>query len=215
MPICFERKIVFVHVPKTGGTSINSYFNFKEKLKNFYGVVNQSLELSHFSLDEIAEHLNLNSFFKFSFVRNPWDRLVSKYFFYKIGYRKKNEKSLSIFDNVESFDDYVFEIFKNFKNIQNNYPSHYLCNHFKTQSSFVISKNYKLDFLGNFENFNFDLKKIGSIFNIKKDIPCLNFTNHKNYQFYYNKKTKKIVEELYGEDIKNFNYKFDKKTYFI
>lgn len=215
MPVCFKRKIVFIHIPKTGGTSINEYFNFQKKIENFYGIIDKNLELSHFSLDEIAKDLNIDSFFKFSFVRNPWDRLVSKYFYYKAGCKKEDVNSLKLFDKIDDFDDYIVKIYENFNNIQNNYPSHLLCNHFKTQSSFITSQKYKLDFLGKFENFNFDLKKIGNIFNVQKSIPYLNFTNHKNYQSYYNKKTKKIVEELYEEDIKNFDYKFSKKIYFL
>jgi chondroitin 4-sulfotransferase 11 len=211
MPICFDRKIAFVHIPKTGGTSVIDYLKFKKDIKNFHGIINDELELSHLSLNEINEVVNIENYFKFCFVRNPWDRLVSEFFFSI----KSKDNLKKLFPFTSNFDEFVLNIYKNSCNIKNNKPSHYLCNHFKTQSFFVYSNNVKIDFLGRFENFNNDLKTIGKKFNIENKIRVLNNTDHMEYSKYFSKKSKLIVDELYGDDIKNFDYKFNKVIYFI
>ena len=97
--ISFENNFIFVKVPKTGSTSFKVALekSFKllraqgmeklEKLPEWPSVPkkhNWSIEKkwpydpAHIPLKKI-QNLNLFEFFKFTFVRNPWDRLVSQY----------------------------------------------------------------------------------------------------------------------------------------
>ena len=68
-----DKKIIFIHIPRTGGTSVEKYFNFKTstdwKIKT----------AQHLTLAEYDNHYDLDKYFKFTIVRNPWDRLVSWY----------------------------------------------------------------------------------------------------------------------------------------
>lgn len=93
-----ELKTIFVHVPKCGGVSIN------RALFGNLGGGHTSLEeyLTVFSPSEFL------SFFKFAFVRNPWDRVVSAYFFLKNGGLNQWDKDwfareLSEYETFESF----------------------------------------------------------------------------------------------------------------
>lgn len=70
-----ESKSIFVHIPKCAGVSIN---------KSLYG----NLAGGHTTFDEyiiIFEPKCIENYFKFTFVRNPWDRVVSAYFFLQKG----------------------------------------------------------------------------------------------------------------------------------
>ncbi len=83
-----EYKCIFVEVPKTGSTSIRSiigspekpHLNIKEiKEKNFYEFdLDTTNVFMHFFKRKIIE-LKWKQYFKFGFVRNPWDRVVSLY----------------------------------------------------------------------------------------------------------------------------------------
>lgn len=61
-------KVIFVHIPKTGGTSIRMSLKGMHLLKQ------------HRTMDEVPEWCDIDDYFKFTFVRNPWDRILSLYF---------------------------------------------------------------------------------------------------------------------------------------
>jgi hypothetical protein len=68
-----DKKIIFIHIPRTGGTSVEKYFNFK------YEAGWKPKTAQHLTLQEYSEHYDTDNYFKFTIVRNPWDRLMSWY----------------------------------------------------------------------------------------------------------------------------------------
>ena len=67
--ISHEHRAIFVHIQKTGGESVTSAFGQSNRLAE-----------KHVSAQELRTLYGQavwNSYFKFSIVRNPWDRLVS------------------------------------------------------------------------------------------------------------------------------------------
>lgn len=190
-----DKKAIFVHIPKCAGVSIN---------KMFFG----NLAGGHATLNDytvIFEPKCINEYFKFTIVRNPWDRLVSAYFFLKSGGlnhedRRFFEKELSQFN---SFDDFVI----NWLTVDNIKKYH----HFKPQLHYISEANEKvnLDFIGRLENIHNDLNYICKRLNFNKTLPLLNKSNHTNYKDYYNQKTIKIVQDVYGKDIDFLGYNFE------
>jgi len=79
MIVSKSRKFVFAHIPKTGGISIRTAL---EPYAD--GQLAVTRETTHETLPQfLSRHPEAGDFFKFAFVRNPWDRLVSFYFFAK------------------------------------------------------------------------------------------------------------------------------------
>lgn len=200
MPISHKHKIIFIHIPKTGGTSIENTMGIGNKKnifdKNVLFGRDKNYEAQHLFSSEIKKIVGkpiYNSYFKFSFVRNPFSRLVSDYSWSK--YRNMN-----------------FEEFINKKVIPSKnrilYKDPY--RHFKSQHKFIIDNSGKItvNFIGKFENLTNDFKKLCKIFNLKLDLPHTNKSNHKNYKQYYNRRTKNIVESIYKKDLELFNYNF-------
>ena len=73
--ILHKEKILFIHIPRTGGSSVEKYFSFSgdSNLKKIDTA-------QHVTLKEYCDsYENLDEYYKFSIVRNPWDRLVSWY----------------------------------------------------------------------------------------------------------------------------------------
>jgi hypothetical protein len=71
-------KVIFFHIPKTGGRSIKKTFGFVES--------ETDKRLSHFYPDTAQEVIFQNTwhhYWKFTIVRNPWDRYVSLYEFHR------------------------------------------------------------------------------------------------------------------------------------
>lgn len=75
MLVSDTEKFIFFHVPKSGGTSVHGFF--KEK----YGWQDDPPPVLHHmkAKDYMKFHPEKTSYFKFAFVRNPFDRLLSAY----------------------------------------------------------------------------------------------------------------------------------------
>jgi hypothetical protein len=223
MPINRERESLFIHIPRTGGTRVEQLLNMTfngdapaTKYLMLFGYAplgGKKYELQHLTYKEIIKHKlisrkEFNSFFKFSFVRNPYDRLVSTYFY--IGHKYFN-----------SFKDFVRFIYEG-GGEPDRFPSRWAkLNGFKwflehplarPQFDFIYNRNNRLivDFLGKFENYvhdlSFILEELGesppkSLLNQK-----VNATDHKAYKSYYNKKTKDMARSIYFKDFEAFDY---------
>jgi len=86
MPISRAYNAIFVHIPKTGGTSIEDMLNIrysrKDPKSNFFNVLptREMPAYQHFLPSEIEVDMPDDAF-RFTIVRNPWDRFASAYAF--------------------------------------------------------------------------------------------------------------------------------------
>ena len=135
---------------------------------------------------------SIKDIFKFVFVRNPWDRLVSMYFD-----KNKNNSFLKP-KNITTFEEFILFLTK--INISKCNP------HYVLQTTrFSISD---MDFVGRFENFNEDFDFVCEEINIPKNNLHRNKSEHESYESYYNSKTRSLVDKIYQRDIQILDYKF-------
>ena len=86
MPISHELKTVFIHVPKTGGQSISKMLGIpKGTPHNYYWE-----GLTHLRLSAIRDRENIEGYYTFMFVRNPYDKILSEY-----NWRMKNRHAIT------------------------------------------------------------------------------------------------------------------------
>ena len=185
--ICHHKKCIFVHIPKTAGQSIEHVFlnllNLKwETRAPLLLRYNDRPELgpprlAHLKADEYVRYKYLtqemfDDYFKFSFVRNPWDRLISIY------------KYLD-FSHKFEFKSFLMNVFKN-RVWQEQYWF------IGPQSDFVCSEDGKLivDFIGKFENLQNDFYKI-----------CQNIGLPSTELPYVNKSKKAITPSIHPKKI--------------
>ena len=195
-----RNKILFLHIPKTAGSSITAS---QLKLDKVIHPIHQ-----HGAWREIKELLT-EDYYKIAFVRNPWDRFVSLYFYF---FNMKPDHFAYQYDHTTVKNIQRFKTFEdfclNFGDFDRQQPFKKF--HFFNQNLWTHNNGECfLDFLGCFENLNSDLDRLASILNIEiKKIPHLNASAHENYKKYYNDKTMNIVANLYERDISLFNYSF-------
>ena len=183
-----SSKFIFVRVPKTGTTSmIGCLPNLKWDLAGWVGDVN------HIPLWFYKEKLPkdiYDNYFKFSFVRNPYDRAVSSYIYTRNWF---NQNDPDKFDDGRLYD---------FKSWLNNLGSDHK---YGLQYNFVQD----CDFIGKFENlqedFNIVCNKIGVPY---QKLPHKNKSNRKHYREYYDDEIRSIVAKKYAKDIETFGYEF-------
>lgn len=196
-----QSKSIFVHVPKCAGIAVN---------KALYG----NLAGGHTSLDEyinIFEPSNFTSYFKFTFVRNPWDRVVSAYTFLQKGGFNKWDRTF--FDDELSRYDNFHDFVRNWLTPENITKHH----HFKPQYSYIIDKynRVSVDYIGYFENIEDDFEIIKKKIGVDARLEKKNAVNRKSYTDYYDDETIAIVESVYEKDIKLFNYCFTGPKSFV
>ena len=94
--ISHDFKTIFVHIPKTGGTSIEAMFGFAEYDK--FGLLTKDKvgKGKHWGAKEYYQYWEdfYKDYFKFTVVRNPWERDLSLYNMMKgqVKYRHLNFK---------------------------------------------------------------------------------------------------------------------------
>lgn len=188
-------RCIFVHIPKNAGISV-SYALFgntggsHRKIRDY---------------QKIFSRRKFKTFYKFTFVRNPWDRLVSTYFFLKQGGLTEKDKQWAEehIMQYENFETFVLEWLTE-ENILNSL-------HFQPQHIFLEDKDgeFAIDFIGRFENLQEDFKKVTTKLNMERDLKKTNTsTRAKDYQSYYNSATAEKVKKIYDKDIQLFNYTF-------
>jgi len=136
--------------------------------------------------------------FKFTIVRNPWDRAVSAFFFLK------NLENRVHIDKDESFQYFVKNKLAKVKNpVEIDWHFHrQFTNVFFGESIFV-------DYIGRFETLWADWGHIASIIECSNELPHFNVGKHEHYSRYYDKETKDIIARIYRKDIERFGYKFE------
>jgi len=191
--ISHEYKCIFIHPPRNGGKSIE---------KALFGVAPVPGSADHTSIRQWQRKLNkelFDSYFKFVFVRNPWDRLASVYH-HRLSFLSSHPKYKKVrgYLNLNSFDEFIK-------------ACHPKKGPLRSQSCYILKHggNIGVDFIGRLENYEEDWQKVCEKLNVGNILlPHLNKSLHKKYWKYYNEDLIKIVGEKFEIDIKLFNYKF-------
>lgn len=182
---------IFVHIPKTGGSSIQKWL-----LDNTDSYVTKGSK--HYSLNGLEAKYGKFDF-SFAVVRNPWDWCVSWYFF-------KRDRALRRIDNPKNKGKFSLEYNqKVLDDFEKGFDYFIENTTLKSQSSRILGVSSIL----RLENIKEDTKPIAKKFNISSNIPYINISNRdRDYKKYFNKKTQKIVENKFIDDIDMFDYKF-------
>jgi hypothetical protein len=185
MMISDERRFIFVHVEKTAGTSIgqvlSAYANPRpmSRASSLLRVMNlppgykQFRFRTHAPLTAAQTRMPadlFNSYYKFAFVRNPWDRLVSEYNAAVKKSRRRRHRRIASFESFEQFILYEIRRGKFFQ-----YPR--ICD---------LAGNPALDFTGRFERLGQDFSRVCSELGIVGDLGRSNAFPHGQYREYYN-----------------------------
>lgn len=186
--------VIYMSMNKIASTTINKTlgFNWGESKSGLFGIPEDARIYDTTRNLKYYKNKHPNHF-TFTFVRNPYDRIVS---YYKWNCRVGEKKN----PVLESFDVFV-------KNIHPNFA---IETDFKMQSIVI---NDECDFIGRFERLESDFKKLMNMFNIEFDGFKMwrNKTNVMHYSKYYTSVSYDIVTEKFKDDIEKFGYKFEEK----
>jgi hypothetical protein len=211
MAIHFKNpKATFIHIPKTGGSSFEQWV-----YNNVSDYDRQDKHATYNQSKEIWNDLGTT----FTFVRNPFARIVSMYHF--IGQRaiernQKRTQGLKVKKSTSLEGDTKIE------ELYNKGFNYWLTSLYNDTNEFIDTPNgdwsrknpqtYWLensaDIIIKLEEINQKILILEELFNCKINLPHVNKSNHKHYSEYYNNSTKKIIEELFITDLETFGYEF-------
>ena len=199
--------LLFVHIPKCAGGSIKYHFHISYLNRNNFGHVPLRF------YEHAFKNFNYDKYFKFTSLRNPWDRLVSLYHFRTENSHRHDGDYWSHVKNKMNFNDWI-QYLEDFPKINSLY--------YETYFDYLSDDDEKInvDFIINFHNFKKDFKFLkffkneNAISKMKKlNKKHIHSSQHKDFRKYYNSKTIDIVAKIHKKDIKLFKYDFDNYTY--
>ena len=196
-----SRKVVFVHIQKTGGVTVH------ELLRGRIPDLRNILARHEFARRGMAELDDWDEYFKFAFARNPWDRLVSWYTMVTTFDKAGNELWRYVHDNSSTFEEFIHnctgevEIRKG------------VCYSFAyNQLDYVkTSTEHALDFIWPAENLDEDIQEVFRRIGLELEtVPHRNRSGHRHYSTFYTPETEMIVRERFKKDIEYFGYEFER-----
>jgi hypothetical protein len=193
-----DQQLVFVHIPKTGGSSISKW------LKDY---TNCEYYRKHCTLDTAREYWP-NCKTSFCVIRNPYDWLVSWYSYEQKYIRNRIEQ-------VNRGEVKHHKINNNKDNLDILYDKLNVLNEGFEKYALTVNKEPQVNWAKNiniilrYENLNNDFKKIQLILNCNEPLEKLNTSIRTNFEDYYDKKLKKLIHKKYREDFKLYEKVFD------
>jgi hypothetical protein len=208
MLISTRHRFIFFHVPKAAGSSITEAFRrysdipYARLYHYMYDLMGQRpwlhLFARHISPRELRDELGKKKFdryFKFAFVRNPFDWHVSQYHFHK---QKEDAYFHEIFKEM-TFPEYVEWAVENTRIARSR------------QKEFLSDENggSLVDFVGKVEQLESDLRELSERLGLKVSIPQSNESKrNKDFRSYYDERSRRLIEESHREDLEAFGYSF-------
>lgn len=209
--ISHDHRCIFVHIPKTGGSSVEDAIWGPDRSTRttddlWMGAVAphrnkyQTGGLQHLLATQIRTEVGgdvFDSYYRFAFVRNPWDKAVSQFVYLKTRPDLLRYMGLRRWVGFEKY----LEAIPNQPHVQAY-----------EQWRFLLDDDGELlvDFVGRFERLSDDFAVVRDQLGIEADLPhAMRSAKRKPTSAYYTPRTVDMVAELYARDIEMFDYRFE------
>jgi hypothetical protein len=212
MLISHRHRFAFIHVPKTAGSSVafglwphadhvdhywaNRWLGRVGIRVNHYAPYRLKKFRTHTPAAILQRELPADVFadlFKFTVVRNPWDRLVSSYHYLR---QKAGHHRGRLARRLRSFADYAaYEMHRDKM----------------SQTAMLTGPDGRLlvDFVGRFESLADDFAFICQVLDLEASLPRANATRHADYRTFYDDRLAAEVGRFCAADVERFGYAFD------
>ncbi|MCK4473133.1 MAG: sulfotransferase family 2 domain-containing protein [Anaerolineae bacterium] len=207
MLISHSKRFIFIHIVRTGGTSIKHALAIYDSTSVEHPPVTPADHINirsnqfrkHATAVEVKAKLPneiFKNYFKFTFVRNPWDLMASQYHYLL---QKKDHRLHTLVSRMDSFEEYI------------DWRAHQSDRKFLQQKDYCFDSDGKLlmNFMGRYETLENDFMTICDLIKVGPiRLPRLNASEHGSYRNYYNQRTRHMIYDLYRQDIELLQYEF-------
>jgi len=214
MLVSESHRFIFVHVQKTAGTSITEVLRPLSLAPSAGRIARLGSDLGlvrdwrryHFRkhaplrrAERVLPPEVFASFYKFAFVRNPWDKVVSHYH-----YRVRTNRT-GIADEGLSFRDWVLRSYGERDHRYHDEPKMFM-----PQVYWVGDAQGRciIDFVGRFERLSEDFAEVCRRIGVDASLPHVKTTSHAHYRESYDDETRAVVAERFAPDLAEYGYTF-------
>lgn len=194
-----SRRALFVHVQKTGGSTVQRILD--EHLPDSTKMLPKHAGLS----SALRRRPELAAYWAFGFVRNPWARMVS--WWSMVQGLHERDPGHKFFQNQEmwrtvaacpDFETFVLEAPRSYAKLR------------RPQISYLTAPGgRRADFIGRTETFEEDLRAVLVRLGLPDvEIPHANRSEHSHYRDYYSDAARERVGTLFRADVEAFGYDF-------
>ena len=202
--ICHERKCIFIHLQRTGGTAIENFFVKKDQWKF-------EKEYKHLLASQAKKIYKdyWNDYFKFTIIRDPWARiysLVKK--FPETTIDRLNGKILNSLTNYSkkiTYNEIPFEIDSRFFSIAEEVEKFDL----KKSQMYSNMIGDEMDLILNYDHLREELPILLEKINVKFDLNSV-IVPTQSYEDYFTEETKNIIFEMHKDELSKFDFEFGK-----
>ena len=183
----YLRPYVFIHINKTGGSSIEKALGI--------GLDHSTALEKYRQLGAVAWQRK----FTFTMVRNPWDKVVSHYH-YRV---RTNQTGMG--ENTLPFDEWLQRCYVD------RDPEYYdEPRMFMPQRQWLVDENGVLlvEFIGRFENLQEDFRHICERLSVEAELGHAKPSARGSYRDYYSSESRDLIGVVFAEDVELFGYRF-------
>lgn len=226
MILSYTHKFIFFCNGKTGSTSVESALSPYQEGEAYDLSSHGLFGKKHVPPGFVKAYMpaeTWNTCFKFVFVRNPWDWVVSnwKYNFEVQPQQRREARSLA-----ERLRDYgrgrreIYRVdYRDVLSVEDIEKLYLYLKAVKVTPAEVSACQYPyvydadghqlVDFVGRFESLEEDFGTVSRQLSLNLSLPKLNTSARGQYRKYFTESSRDAVAELWAEDIELFGYKFD------
>ena len=183
--VCEERKFIYMKAPRTGGTSILRQ-TLEPAIHSIFHFKDAPQRFDRWRRQITGERLK--EYFIFTFVRNPWDRFISISCYLGVPIRRLAKKFREL-QRDEAIRMHSVPLYQYAHCDGELFP----------------------DFVGRFERLQQDFARIATRLGLPRQrLPHASRTEHAHYSRYYDVELKQRIAEIYADDIRAFEYRFER-----
>lgn len=201
MLVSDSHKLIFIHIQKTGGSTIHKLL--QERVPDLHLV-----KPRHGGAIRAKQKVDgWDEYYKFAFVRNPWDRMVSWYSMVTKSPQNSNKLWRYARDNSSTFEEFIYNCTDEVEIWKGVYYSFTY-----NQLDYLTNENGDLlvDFIGRLENFDEDVREVFDKIGVDLElVPHKNRSKHRHYSTFFTPDTEMVVRERFKKDIEYFGYEFE------